>query len=354
MKRHFILSLLAMASVAIAHAQYKINGNVPDLPDGTMYLEIRGKKVDSAKVERNCFTLVGKQELEAPEYVHMYHSNNNWRCFFWMGNDNIDFTTVNDMPVVKGSKTQDEYEEFQRTLEPVWNYGLQLKSQMKDIAKADSIMQIVETVYKEKEDSAFMVFARQNPSSYIALNHIYNKRAMDKYPFEKYSKMAEALTLDKFKGKQWRTFREMYEKDEALEPGHPMPAFEMNDLYGKSIDLAALKGKYVLFTISNYGIDDYNADLLLRKELYEKYSNQGLEMVDYSLSQDIIGVMKAPANMGLRWHFVTDLKGFSGSWLGEHAIDHITQNFLIDRNGTIVGRNLFGKDLEREINKLFK
>ena len=117
------------------------------------------------------------------------------------------------MPVVKGSKTQEEYEEYQRTLEPVWNYGLQLKSQMKDIAKADSIMQIVETVYKEKEDSAFMVFARKNPSSYIALNHIYNKRAMDKYPFEKYSKMAEALTLDKFKGRQWLSVKNKIQRE---------------------------------------------------------------------------------------------------------------------------------------------
>ena len=66
-----------------------------------------------------------------------------------------------------------------------------------------------------------------------------------------------------------------------------------------------------------------------------------------------VGVMKAPANMGLRWHFVTDLKGFYSPWLKEHGIDHITQNFLIDRNGMIIGRNLFGKDLEREINKLF-
>lgn len=342
-----------MASVAIAHAQYKIYGHVPDLPDGTMYLEVARGIKDSAKVENECFTIEGKTVLEAPTFVSMYHSTKNWGCAFWMGNDNIDFTTVNDMPVVKGSKTQDEYEEFQRTLEPVWNYGLQLKSQMKDIAKVDSILQIVETVYNEKEDSAFMVFARKNPSSYIALNHIYNKRVMDKYPFEKYSKMAEALTLEKFKGQQCSTFHELYEKDEALQPGHPMPPFAMNDLYGKSIDLAAMKGKYVLFTISSYGIDDYDVDLLLRKKLYEKYSRQGLDMVDYSLCSDIIGVMKAPANMGLRWHFVTDLKGFSGTWLGEHAIDHITQNFLIDRNGIIIGRNLFGKDLEREINKLF-
>ena len=342
-----------MASVAIGHAQYKITGNVPDLPDGIMYLEIHGKKADSAKVENNRFTIVGKQALEAPEYVYMYHSNNNWRCFFWMGNDNIDFTTVNDLPVVKGSKTQDEYEEFQWTLGPVWDYGRGLKAQMSDVAKTDSIMGIVETVYKAKEDSAFVVFLRKNPSSYIALNHIYNKRGMDKIPFKEYNRYLDMLTPGAFKGRQWDVMRNWYEKDLALEPGHPMPAFAMNNLYGKCIDLAAMKGKYVLFTISNYGIADYDADLLLRKQLYDKYVEKGLEMVDYSLSQDRIGVMKAPANMGLRWHFVTDLKGFGGPWLGEHAIDHITQNFLIDRNGIIIGRNLFGEELEREIKKLF-
>lgn len=342
-----------MASAAIAHAQYRIYGHVPDLPDGTMYLEVTRGVKDSAKVEKCCFTIEGKTVLEAPTYVFMRHSSNRWQCAFWMGNDNIDFTTVNDMPVIKGSKTQDEYGEYQKVLDPVWDFGRQLKQKMSDVTKYDSIMNILNTVYQEKEDSAFMVFARKNPSSYISLNHIYNKRIMDKYPFERYSKMAKVLTPGAFKGKQWQTFCEHLAKDEALEPGHPMPAFAMNDLYGKSIDLATIKGKFVLFTISNYGIDDYNADLLLRKELYEKYSKQGLEMVDYSLSQDMIGVMKAPANMGLCWHFVTDLKGFGGPWLKEHAIDHITQNFLIDRNGTIIGRNLFGKDLEREIEKLF-
>lgn len=318
-----------------------------------MYLDMSGKTVDSAKVEKGCFTLESKTALEAPTYVFMTHSSNRWRCAFWMGNDNIDFTTVNDMPVIKGSKTQDEYEEFQRTLEPVWDYGKKLKAQMNDVAKADSIMRIVNTVYKAKEDSAFVVFIKNNPSSYIALNHIYNKRGMDKMPFKEYKRYLDMLTPGAFKGKQWEQMLKWHEQDLALEPGHEMPPFAMNDLYGKTIDLAAMKGKYVLFTISNYGIADYDDDLLLRKTLYDNYSQKGLEMVDYSLSPDVVGVMKAPANMGLRWHFVTDLKGFYSPWLKEHGIDHITQNFLIDRNGMIIGRNLFGKDLEREINKLF-
>jgi len=98
---------------------------------------------------------------------------------------------------------------------------------------------------------------------------------------------------------------------------------------------------------------DYDADLPMRKQLYGKYAQKGLEMVDYAFNRDTVGVMKAPANMGLTWRFVTDFKDFDGPWLKEHAIDHITQNFLIDRNGIIVGRNLFGKDLEKEIEKMF-
>ncbi|MGM9733580.1 MAG: DUF4369 domain-containing protein [Prevotella sp.] len=353
MRKYFLLSLFVMSVFTGIHAQYKIYGHVPDLPDGTMYLELSHEKKDSAKVENNCFTLESSTPLEAPSYVYMYHSNNNWRCFFWMGNDNIDFTTVNDMPVIKGSKTQDEYDEYRRTLEPVWEYGLLLKEQMKDVAKADSIMKIVETVYNAKNDSAFVSFLKKNPSSYIALNHIYNMRVMDKTPFKKYMEYANMLTPGAFKGKQWKTFCELREKDEVLEPGHPMPPFSMNDLYGKTIDIASMKGKYVLLTLSNYGVQDYDSDLRLRKRLYDKYAGKGLEMVDYSLSKDIVGVMKAPANMGLRWHFVTDFKSFDCPWLKEHAIDHITQNFLIDRNGMIIGRNLFGEELETEINNIF-
>lgn len=352
-KKHLATALLALASTSVCHAQYRISGNVPGLQDGTMYLEIMGKVADSAKVEKGCFTIESRNTIEAPTYVHIRHSCNCWGCAFWMGNDNVDFTTENDRPVVKGSKTEDEYKEYCRTLEPVWNYGKQLKAQLKDVAKTDSIMNIVNTRYKAMVDSAFTAFAVKHPSSYVTLNHIYNLRVMDKAPFKKLSRYVNMLTPGAFKGEQWRTFCELYEKDEALEPGHPMPPFAMNDLYGKTVDIAAMKGKCVLLTLSRYGVKDYDADLMMRKQLYGKYAKKGLEMVDYAFNTDTVGVMKAPANMGLTWRFVTDFKDFDGPWLKEHAIDHITQNFLIDRNGIIVGRNLFGKELEEEIEKMF-
>ncbi|MGM9713086.1 MAG: DUF4369 domain-containing protein [Prevotella sp.] len=353
-KRLLSTAVIAIVSVAAAFAQYKIYGHVPDLEDGIMYLEVERGRVDSAKVENGCFNIENKEGMEATTYVHMRHSSNRWQCAFWMGNDNIDFTTVNDIPVIKGSKTQDEYNIYKQTLQPVWDYGLELKKQMNDVTKHDSLMNIVNTVYKVREDSVFMTFLKKYPKSYISLNHVYNMRVWNKYPYKRYIKFFNELDTTAFKGKQWLTMLELIEKDHAMEPGQPMPKFEMADLYGKSISLASFKGKCVLFTVSSYGVADYDADLMLRKQLYGKYASKGLDMVDYMLNEDIIDVMKGPANMGLRWHFVTDLKGFNGKWIGEHEIDHITQNFLIDRNGVIIGRNLFGDELEREINNLFK
>ncbi|MGN0281917.1 MAG: DUF4369 domain-containing protein [Prevotella sp.] len=352
-KRIFSTAVIAIVSMTTSFAQYRIYGHVPDLPDGTMYLDVEQGRKDSAKVENGCFTLESKEPLKGKAYVFMLHSNYNWSCAFWLGNDNVDFTTVNDIPVIKGSKTQDEYDIYRQTLQSVWNYGIELKKQMDDVTKHDSLMNIVNTTYKAKEDSAFVTFLKKYPSSYISLNHIYNLRNMDKYPYEKYMKLFNELDTTSFEGWQWETMLKFIKQDLALQPGQPMPKFEMPDVYGKTINLADLKGKYVLFTLSIYGADDYAANLQLRKSLYGKYASKGLDMVDYMFNQEFVDVIKAPTNMGLRWHFVTDLKGFYGNWVKEHGIDHLTQNFLIDRNGIIIGRDLFGEDLEREINKLF-
>lgn len=353
-RKMFLLALFAIVSCALCRAQYRIYGHVPNLEAGTMYLEVSRGMKDSAKVENGCFTLESKTALDAPTYVCMHHSNNNWRCMFWMGNDNIDFTTVDDLPVIKGSKTNDEYQEYLHLMEPLWEEGRKLMQQAQDdVTKFDSIQHILDHVFQPKQDSLFMIFAKSHPASQITLNTIYNMRGMYKRPFREYKPFLDVLTPGAFKGRQWDTMCEWYEKDLVLEPGHPMPPFAMPDVYGKTIDVAKMKGKYVLLTLSNYGLKDYDSDLLLRKSLYEKYHVKGLEMVDYSLSSDLINVIKAPANFGLRWHFVTDYKGFDSPWFKEHAIDHVTQNFLIDPNGTIIGRNLFGEELEREIKKLF-
>ncbi len=45
-----------------------------------------------------------------------------------------------------------------------------------------------------------MVWARRNPSSYVAMNHIYNCRGINKYPLQRYAAMLDVLTPGAFEG----------------------------------------------------------------------------------------------------------------------------------------------------------
>lgn len=356
MKKYLFSVVLAASATLAVHAQYKITAHLDSISDGMAYLQIHGQVVDSAVVKNGKFKMMGKKPLKGATYVSL-SNNKSWGLSFWMGNDHVKIKSgafKRDIDIV-GSKTQDEYDEYCKVMEPIWSEGRKNLGDMKKQASmSDKERQQIEDKYHDKEDSVFMTFASRYPASYITLNHVYNKRVMDKYPFSKYSEMAKVFAPGAFVGDQWNTFMELYNKDLSLEPGHEFPAFSMNDVYGKQMSLSEYKGKkYLLFTMSNYGVGDYNEDLKLRRELYGKYSQSGLEMVDYMMANDMVNVMKPAVNYDLKWHFVTDLKGWYNPWLGEHGIDHITQNFLIDKNGVIIAKNLFGDDLKREIEKLF-
>ena len=53
----------------------------------------------------------------------------------------------------------------------------------------------------------------------------------------------------------------------------------------------------------------------------------------------------------LPWISVCDLKGEASPTLGEYNVRKLPANYLINRNGQIVGKDLAGKDLENEIKR---
>lgn len=347
--------MTALCLVALtASAQYSITGDIKGLDGQMIILNMHGHDTDSARIVGGHFELRNPTHLRGADYVTLATADQKWGGMFWMQNDDIVIKSDGQTASIKGSKTQDEYEDYQNTMNVVWDKMRALQALVyDDVNKADSVDHVINTVWKSKADSTFLAWASRHPSSYIALNHIYNWRVMEKYPFEKYAEAAKLLTPGAFEGEQWETFQHLLKTDAAMQPGQPFPELIKPDVYGHDFDVASLRGKYVLVTLSCFGISDYNNDLALRRELYERYHDQGLEMVDDLWAEQVTDVIKAPANYGLRWHFISDLKGWSTPWVRLHEIDHLTQNFLIGPDGIIIGRQLFGDDLRREIEKLF-
>jgi thiol-disulfide isomerase/thioredoxin len=80
---------------------------------------------------------------------------------------------------------------------------------------------------------------------------------------------------------------------------------------------------------------------------FNAYKAKGFTVLGVSLDQDKNKWLDAIKKDGLAWTHVSDLKYWNNEVAVKFGIQSIPANFLIDRNGVIIGRDLRGEDLER-------
>lgn len=130
------------------------------------------------------------------------------------------------------------------------------------------------------------------------------------------------------------------------------PEIAMQDMYGDTQRLSSLEGKVILlhFWSAKVGNSNtMNADL---KEIYTKYKEQGFEIFQVAVDTSKALWINAVQEQKLPWISVSDLLGEASPTLGAYNITNLPANFLIDRKGNIVGKNLMGDKLDAEIKKL--
>ncbi|MDZ4839409.1 MAG: TlpA disulfide reductase family protein [Bacteroidota bacterium] len=138
--------------------------------------------------------------------------------------------------------------------------------------------------------------------------------------------------------------------------GKIAPAFRVEQQDGRSLSLSDYRGKYVLldFWASWCGPCRLQNPQLIK--LNTKYSNKNFALVSISLDSRKEDWIKAIKDDKMTWINGSDLLGNQGV-IGQTygpVLTFIPANFLIDPNGRILGRNLFGKELETQLAKYFK
>lgn len=132
------------------------------------------------------------------------------------------------------------------------------------------------------------------------------------------------------------------------------PDLELTDMFGKKIRLSSLAGKVILldFWSAELGTSNaLNADL---KEVYARYADKGFEVYQVAIDTSKPRWITAVQEQQLPWISVTDLRGRASSALVLYNVQHIPANFLIDRDGTIVAKDLYGRSLETKLAELFR
>lgn len=137
----------------------------------------------------------------------------------------------------------------------------------------------------------------------------------------------------------------------ALVSGVQFPAFDEKDVDRKPLSLSDYKGRVVLVdfwaTWSKLSV----AELANTLEVYQKFHDQGFEIIGVSLDTDEMLVTGFKVRRGIPWQQFFDGRGWKNKLAVQCGIDRIPANFLLDRQGTIIGKNLFGPALQTAVTK---
>ena len=125
---------------------------------------------------------------------------------------------------------------------------------------------------------------------------------------------------------------------------------DLIDNKGQIRHLTDLKGKVVLLDFHIFALEDSPARILMLRELYNKYQQQGFEVFQVSLDPDEHFWKQQTA--ALPWINVRDNDGVNSQRLLMYNIQSVPDFFLIDRENNLVKRAAQIKDIETEIKKL--
>ncbi len=152
-----------------------------------------------------------------------------------------------------------------------------------------------------------------------------------------------------------KTLKDQIEIAKLTRIGKPAPGFTQNDTLERPVSLTNFKGKYVLLDFWASWCGPCRRENPNVVAAYNKYKDKGFSILSVSLDQPGAKEkwIKAIHDDNLTWTHVSDLKFWDNAVAKEYGIQAIPQNFLIDPDGKIVGKDLRGEDLEKKLAGIF-
>ncbi len=177
---------------------------------------------------------------------------------------------------------------------------------------------------------------------------------VDSFLYEKHPKTEAVQTLhEQIKESKFvKAQREAYFK--KLKPGKTAPDIVLPNPEGDTIALSSLKGKYVLLDFWASWCRPCRIENPHLVKAYNKYHDKGFEIFQVSLDrkkQAWINAIKSD-KLG-NWTHVSDLQYWNSNVVKLYNIKGIPTNYLLDKEGKIMDKNLRGDDLDKKLAEIF-
>jgi len=385
-KKFFLYFLAVLIFSGCKNNNFQISGTLKNSVSGKYIFldELKANAlstVDSIKLTGEG-TFNFKKEIKIPSFYLLKVNENNYLTMLVEPGDKIsfiaDFDSLNYPLSVTGSKGTELMAEYNLTLRNTISKlsGLnKIYMQNLDSPQLPAVMESLDSMaqaYMNQINSYTKSYIDNNLTSLVSLVALYQQVAPNVYvlnparDLKYYVKVDSSLSIlypeyDPVISlhEQVKNLVSSIKGEEVIIPaegeGSVAPEISLPTPLGDTVKLSSTRGSVVLLDFWASWCSPCRQESPNLVKAYNQYHRKGFQIYQVSLDKTKEAWMKGIEDDQLgKWVHVSDVKYWKSVVVQLYKIESIPYNFLLDKEGHIIAKNLRGKQLENKLAEIFK
>lgn len=360
MKKFTVLYTLLFGFSLLAHAGVNKDGckvtiTVEDQTSGKLLM----RKLTQTTMDTFNFansTLEKMIDINEPTPVYLSDEDGHYQIFFVepKANVKVKIKLKGGLTVsfLEGSVSNEVFRSLIVKQDPVQKMSQTLSQKyQQENANKDSInmeMLHLNEVLRKNFFDFLNANANSEVASFVVYSSIMNERNLSLKMADTLYQILQGKARTNFYGKE---LAKTMEKLKSVEVGYIAPDFTLSDSSGKSYTLRKIKAEYILLDFWASWCGPCKAEIPSMKKAYEKFHDQGFEIVSVSVDQKVDAWKAALVQFQMPWiHLIEKNRTVSDLY----HFPTIPKTVLMDKTGKILATDLRGEALDMKLTELYK